>query len=120
MAETDEWRREVEARLDDHLERLDAGDARMSQLADGIKQANDAIAKNNDMTAKIEKNTQAVVLWVNNITGFRNVVKWLGDLAIRIAAVLGATALVIYAVRTGDIPRKVSASPVPTEQIAER
>jgi hypothetical protein len=116
----DEWRREVNARLADHLERLEAGDKRMSELADGIKKANDAITKNNDMTESIKKNTEAVVTWVNNITGFRNVVTFLGDLAIRLAAVLGAVALVIYAVRTGDIPRKASASLPPTEQIVER
>jgi type I site-specific restriction endonuclease len=101
---TKKWQESVDRALEEHMERLDKGDDRFDSLEQ-------AINSNTEITQRVETNTKAVVTWVNNVTGFKNVVDWLGELALKFAAVLAAVTVLWYAVSTGHLPAKVEASP---------
>lgn len=96
----EEWRRRVDTTLDEHMERLDAGDTRMTELAEKMD-------TNNNMTAEIKSNTATLVGWVNNIKGFNNVTNWAFAMLIKASVIIIAAGVVFWFVKTGDLPRKL-------------
>lgn len=97
-----DWRAMVVRRLQEHFDRLEAGDIRMNAIEDKIDH-------NTDVTERVEKNTKIVVTWVTNITGFKNVVDWVGALFLKLAAFVGACGILYWAVATGQLPKRVEA-----------
>lgn len=105
------WRKEVDRQLDEHFERLNRheellqeGDARMTALSEKI----DA---NTTITKRIETNTGTLVKWVENVTGFKNTVNWFASLLLKLAAIAVALGIVVWWLRTGELPRKAQAEP---------
>jgi hypothetical protein len=93
------WRRKIEDRLDEHFERLESGDGRMSSLEAGM-------AENTKLTGEVKKNTDEILAIFGALKGFVTVGGWVGTAVKWLAGVLIALGIIYIVWKTGDLPRK--------------
>lgn len=92
------WRQSVNARLDEHMERLDAGDERMSKLEY-------AIGTNTEITKRIDEGVAEMLEIFAAVRGFAKVGGWIGSAIKWVAAVVIALGVLYWFWKTGDLPR---------------
>lgn len=94
----DEWKTKVERRLDDHMERLDAGDERMNALTKQLEE-------NTDITKRIDQNTAKLVNTFRAIDGFGTVGQWIFGAIVKVSIVITAAGVIYWFLHTGELPR---------------
>jgi hypothetical protein len=105
------WRKRVDETLDDHRDQLSGfeekftrGNTRFEEGERRMTAIELKLDQNNKMTETINTNTSGIVTWTKNVSGFNNVVKYVGDLLLKVAAVIIAAGVVNYFMKSGEAP----------------
>lgn len=107
------WKRDVDRRLDDHFERLEehqerlaAGDLRMTEIS-GKLDANTLITTEALGVAQgVKADTGALVAAFRAWGGFTTVTKWAMAFVLGAAALIIAGGVIYWFLSTGTLPRK--------------
>lgn len=102
----EDWKRDVESRLEEHSNRLLAGNERFERTEKRIGEVADAVDANTAITEKTAKNVEKLVDIFQAFDGFVRVGGWLGNTVKWVAGVLICGAVIYWFVKTGDLPKK--------------
>lgn len=115
-----EWRKRVDSTLDDHRDQLaefeskfNRGNARFAEGEARMADLERKLDANNLMTSTIQADTKELVTWTKNITGFNSIAKWLGDILLKLAAVIVACGIIYWFLHTGQLPKKADGRATP-------
>lgn len=107
------WRKEVDAKLDEHFERLDRHDELIAQHErqftagrERMSAIEGKIDHNTSVTERIDLNTASMVAAWKNWGGFTTVSKWILALIVGVAALIIAGGVIYWFISTGTLPHK--------------
>ena len=102
----EDWRRDVNAALEEHTNRFIAGNVRFERTERRLEEVAEMVEKNTAITQRIEANTAELLGIFTAVQGFVKVGGWMGKAVLWVGAILLAMGIIYWWWKTGDLPKK--------------